>query len=138
MVIQAFPKFTPLGADDDAPMQILPGGCLMPDDAITRTTCKMIVMVDDNEKIRRFTYIVESNDASPSGQAKTATQNALALKAKILQDGIDEVIEEEVDGETLRTLNCYLPHTFTSITITYVDETVPSTDAMREDIRTSY
>ncbi|MDE0724139.1 MAG: hypothetical protein OSB62_05515 [Alphaproteobacteria bacterium] len=138
MVVQAFPKFTPLRTDDDDPMQILPDGCLMPDEPLARTTCKVIVMVDDNEKIRRFTYIVESTDAGPSGQAKTATQNALALKAKILQDGIDEVIEEEVDGETLRTLNCYLPHTFTSITITYVDETVQSTDATREDLRTSY
>jgi hypothetical protein len=117
--------------DDDHP-PFKPGSAILQDQPLLKTTCKLIVMVDDNEKIRRFTFMVESTDHL------SATQNALALKEKILQDGIDEVIEEEVEGETLRTLNCYLPHTFTSITITYVDETVEGTEAIREDIRTSY
>ncbi len=132
------PKMRLLSADG-ASFAVAPGGCVGHPELQEKTTCTLEVIVDDNVKIRRFTFHVESNSASPAGQAQTATQNALALKAKLLQRGIDEVVEEDVNGEIVRVLNSYLPHTFTSIRIIDVDDSVESTKgAVREDLRTSY
>ncbi len=132
MTIQMMPRPVNWTGQDGLKPLIAPGGCFPPEEPRLQTACTLIVRVDDGIGIYDFTFNVEGD------QHMDATQNALLLKKKLMQEGIDVVTEWEENGEKGRTLNTFLPNTFTKITITHVDETVQSTKAECTRVRTSY